>query len=188
MCSTITFYACDHTHMEKTSCKYKRTGFFCFFPASKSKCLVVTRARSDRNCRICRESEDRQRREQRAKQRRINRDSYVDPELNRELAALPSFQMPQAPPAAVVRQPTTRPQPPRTYRPYQAPASNPARRPSLDSRRPSPTRGRPRVTTNIPPSVTMNVRDRSVSPVEPGYMNPRSVSPDDYGRAHWHYK
>lgn len=222
MCSTITVYAaCNHTHMEKTGCKYKRSSLFCF-PSSKSKtCLAVTRLRSDGYCRICRQNQDRKRRESEATRRNTvpepsNRDSYVDPTLNREFAALPHFTL-QSPAAAVVRQPRTQPQQPQQPPRMSSTRSNqrvqranavsnrPQRGPSLrhpvpidpqtarflDAGRhlPSPPpRGRSRVNPNIPPSVTtMHTRDGSVSPVEPGFSDRRSVSPDEYGRAEWHY-
>lgn len=212
MCSTITTYVCEHTHMQKVSCKHKRTGFFCF-PSSKSKaCLAIIRARSDRLCRICRDEQVRKGRKNDADRRNtatepVNRGSFEDSELNREYAALPHFTLPQAPPPAVVRQPPTQPQQaPRmssiksTQRAQRSPAVSsrpqpisPARPHYLSSSRPlasPPPRGRPRVSPNIPPSVTtMHIsEDRPVSPVEPGFMNPRSVSPDEFGRAPWHYK
>lgn len=216
MCSTITVYrSCNHTHMERTSCKYKRTSFFCF-PSSKSQtCLAVTRHRSDGYCRICRQNQDRQRRESEAARRNTaseprNRDSYVDPVLNREFAALPHFTL-QPPPAARVRQPRPQPQQPQqaprmssirsnqqversnavSTRPQRGPIlhhpvpSRPTAR-FLDAGRPlpsSPPTGCVRVGLNVLPSV----REGSVSPVEPGFTDPRSVSPDEYGRAPWHY-
>lgn len=221
MCSTITVYgACNHTHMEKTSCKYKRASLFCF-PSSKSKtCLAVTRLRSNGYCRICRQNRDRERRESEATRRNTaretsNRDSYADPVSNREFAALPHFTL-QAPPAAKVRQPRMQPQQrPRmssarsnqdvqrsnavSTRPHQrapslrhpVPISHPTAR-FLDAGYPLPSPpppGRPRVNRNIPRSVTtMHVRDGSVSPVEPGFSDSRCVSPDEYGRAPWHYR
>lgn len=196
MCSTITTYVCEHTHMQKVSCKHKRTGFFCF-PSSRSKaCLDVIRARSDRLCRICRDKEVREGRKNDAERRNTateptNRDSFEDPELMREFAALPHFTLPQAPPPVVVRQPPTQPQQaPRmssirsNQRVQRSPAVGSSSRPLASP----PPRGRPRVSPNIPPSVTTMHIDRPVSPVEPGFMNPRSVSPDEFGRAPWHYK
>lgn len=206
--------------MKRVGCKHKRTGFFaCFFPSSRSNaCLAVTRLRSEDLCRICRENQVREDRKHEADLRNIttessNRDSYVDPVLNREFAALPHF-TPQAPPPAVVRQPPAQPyQPPRmsSFRSNQqlarsnAVSSRPQRGPRLQHPVPisparpnwlisspdlEPPRGRPRVHPNIPPSVTtMHSReDRSVSPVEPGFSDPRSVSPDEFSRAPWHYR
>ncbi|KAI7787080.1 hypothetical protein LA080_001172 [Diaporthe eres] len=205
MCSTITVYgACNHTHMEKTS--------FEDLPS-------VTRLRSDGYCRICRQNRDRERRESEATRRNTargtsNRDSYVDPVLNQQFAALPHFTL-QAPPAAKVRQPRTQPQQrPRmssvrsnqdvqrsnavSTRPQRGPSlrhpvpiSHPTAR-FLDAGYPLPSPpppGRPRVNPNIPRSVTtMHVRDGSVSPVEPGFSDARSVSPDEYGRAPWQHR
>lgn len=220
MCSTTTTYACGHSHMEKTSCKHKRTGFFCI-PSSRSKvCLAVTRRNSPSICRPCRERQVREGRERQAARRNTapepaGSDSEVlDPELARQFAALPHFTLP-ARPAAVAMPPPTQPyQPPRMSsfrsnqrvqrsnavgtRPQRGPTFHhpvpvsPARPAFLNSDRPltSPfSRGRPRVSPNIPPSVTTtHVRDRSVSPVEPGFSDPRSVSPDEYGRAPEHYR
>lgn len=218
MCSTTTTYACGHTHMEKTSCKNKRNGFFCFLPSNSRACLAVTRRNSPSICRPCRERLVREGRERQAARRNTapqpaGSDSQVlDPELAREFAALPHFTLP-ARPAAVVRPPPTQPyQPPRmsSFRSNQrvqrsnAVGTRPQRGPSFHHPVPiSPARpgflasdrslaspfspGRPRVNPNIPPSVTTrHVRDGSVSPVSPGFSDPRSVSPDEYGRAPRH--
>lgn len=212
MCSTVTVYQrCHHTHMEKKSCKYKRrAGLFCF-PSPKSKtCLESTRVSSAGLCGPCIERELREGRELAAKRREaVNRDSYMDPVLNREMGALPTFAL-QTPPAAAVRQPRTQPQQPRRMpssrsnkregrsdtvqrgRSLHRPVPVSTRGPRFaDSGRPfpsSPAPGRPRANPNIPRSVTtMHGRDRSVSPIEPGFMDPRSVSPDEFGRAPWHY-
>lgn len=204
--------------MEKTSCKNKRTGFFCI-PSSRSKaCLAVTRRNSASICRACREGLVRERRERQAARRNTapepaGSDSEVlDPELARQFAALPHFTLP-ARPAAVAMPPPSQPyQPPRMSsfrsnqrvqrsnavgaRPQRGPTFHhpvpvsPARPGFLDRPLASPfSPDRPRVNPNIPPSVTtMHVRDRSVSPVEPGFSDPRSVSPDEYGRAPEHYR
>lgn len=203
MCSTITIYErCHHTHMEKKSCKYKRkAGLFCF-PSTKSKtCLASTQVTSSSLCRPCAEKELRETRELAAR-RRDNRDSYMDPVLNRDMGALPTFAL-QTPPAAAVRQPRTQAQ---QLSRMPSSRSNPRGRSNTVSSRPQRGRqpvsargprplpssldpGRPRVNPNIPHSVTtMHDRDRSVSPVSPGFMDARSVSPDEYGRGPWKYR
>ena len=172
MCSTITVYAgCNHTHMQKgTGCKHKRNSLFCFPSSSNTKtCLDVIRRHSPGLCRVCRENTDRKRREReaRARQRRngtpraSGRDSFIDPELNREFAQVPQFAL-QTPPAAMVRQPPTQAQ--RPQRIDDPVPMSPQRARILEWVKdaghphplpPLPSASRPRVGPDIPPSVTM---------------------------------
>lgn len=200
MCSTITVYAgCNHTHMQKTGCKQKRNSLFCFPSSSKSKtCLDVIRKQSPGLCRICLENDDRKKRkvEARARQSRNNRDSFIDPALNREFAQVPQFAL-QTPQAAVVRQPPTQAQRPECFDDT-VPMTSPQRARVLDwvhgvahphPLPPLPSASRPRVDPSIPSlSTIIHARDGSVSPVVSGFMDPRAVSPDvEHGRGSRYY-
>ncbi|KAH8788520.1 hypothetical protein F5883DRAFT_6588 [Diaporthe sp. PMI_573] len=208
MCHVNTFYgACGHSHMVRIRCKNKsRNSFFRFFTKSKP-CFSIFTDTSIWYCLMCGGNEDRNRRDLQALARMRSRDSYIDAAANRRVAELPSFAL-QAPRFTVEapqvdRQPPSQPQRPSHTTPLRseqrlersnARSSRPQRGESLHppvessrgrSRLPDPSPGpssRPRVSPNIPRSITMHTENSDVSLVSVGSMSPRSVSPDELGR------
>lgn len=177
MCRKLTYYAaCGHSHMVRMSCKHKRDSFFCFLAKSKP-CYDIHNFLCEGLCQICRQAEERNRREVQAYERNRRRDSYLDVVANIRVAELPTFAL-QTPPAAVNRQTLSQPQrPSRTTTPRR---SN-ERAGRRDSARSRPQRGET-VSPNIPPSITVHAGDSDVSLVSVGPMNPRSVSPASHYR------
>lgn len=191
MCRKLTYYAaCGHSHMVRVSCKHKRNSLFCFFAKSKP-CYDIHDFLCEGFCQICRQAEERNRREAQAYERSKRRDSYLDVVANIRVAELPTFAL-QAPPAAVNRQTLSQPRrPSRTTTPRRS--DERARR-----HRSRPQRGEsPRHPVPVssqrgqlldPSSITMHAGDSDVSLVSVGPMNPRSVSPDEFGRRPSHYR
>lgn len=197
-CKNVYYAACGHSHMSRVSCKHKRNSLFCFLAKSKP-CYSIHDFLCEGWCGICREAEERNRREVQAYESRKRRDSYLDVVANIRVAELPTFAL-QAPPAAVHRhtlsQPRRSSRTPRRSderagrhhsshsRPQDESLHQPAR--LLDPS--SAASSRPRVSPNTPPSITMHSSDSDVSLVSVGPMNPRSVSPDEFGRKPSHYR